>query len=67
MDTVEDDMTIDIDTKEALLRTFYRKLSEPGWKFDGCELESEPERITWISRSLSHLLAELVFLRISKP
>ncbi|EGG00549.1 uncharacterized protein MELLADRAFT_50370 [Melampsora larici-populina 98AG31] len=36
MDTIEDDMTIEIKLKEKILKTFYQKLEEPGWRFDGC-------------------------------
>ncbi|KAH9473470.1 hypothetical protein Pst134EA_000543 [Puccinia striiformis f. sp. tritici] len=36
LDTVEDDMSIDIEIKETLLKTFYQKLEQPGWNFDGC-------------------------------
>ncbi|KAI9601242.1 hypothetical protein H4Q26_001053 [Puccinia striiformis f. sp. tritici PST-130] len=35
LDTVEDDMSIDIEIKETLLKTFYQKLEQPGWNFDG--------------------------------
>jgi farnesyl-diphosphate farnesyltransferase len=35
LDTIEDDMTLDIKTKEPLLRTFHTHLLEEGWTFDG--------------------------------
>jgi farnesyl-diphosphate farnesyltransferase len=35
LDTVEDDMTIPNEVKLPLLRNFYKKISEPGWTFDG--------------------------------
>ncbi|GAV01581.1 hypothetical protein RvY_12270 [Ramazzottius varieornatus] len=34
LDTVEDDMTIALDTKCALLETFYQKLNVVGWNFN---------------------------------
>jgi farnesyl-diphosphate farnesyltransferase len=33
MDTIEDDMTIPIDKKIPLLRTFHEKISRKGWIF----------------------------------
>ncbi|TIB91734.1 hypothetical protein E3Q19_02292 [Wallemia mellicola] len=39
LDTVEDDMTIPLDVKEPILRSFHQKLYEPGWNFT----ESGPE------------------------
>ncbi|KAA1127058.1 bifunctional farnesyl-diphosphate farnesyltransferase/squalene synthase [Puccinia graminis f. sp. tritici] len=36
LDTVEDDMSIPIELKETLLKSFYQKLDQPGWNFDGC-------------------------------
>jgi len=36
LDTVEDDMSLDIQLKENLLKSFYQKLDQPGWNFDGC-------------------------------
>lgn len=33
LDTVEDDMTIPLNVKEPILRSFYQKLHEPGWNF----------------------------------
>ncbi|KZT36866.1 squalene synthase, partial [Sistotremastrum suecicum HHB10207 ss-3] len=35
LDTIEDDMTLSDEVKQPLLRTFYQKLVEPGWTFDG--------------------------------
>lgn len=35
LDTVEDDMTIDIVEKEALLRDFHNRLTQKGWTYDG--------------------------------
>jgi farnesyl-diphosphate farnesyltransferase len=35
LDTIEDDMTIDIKEKEPLLRDFYKHLEDEGWTFDG--------------------------------
>lgn len=35
LDTVEDDVSIDIKTKEPLLRNFQDKLEEDGWNFTG--------------------------------
>ena len=37
LDTIEDDMTLDVETKAQLLETFDEKLSTPGWTFDGSE------------------------------
>ncbi|PLW23568.1 hypothetical protein PCASD_09085 [Puccinia coronata f. sp. avenae] len=40
LDTIEDDMSIDIQQKETLLKSFYvfmyQKLDQPSWNFDGC-------------------------------
>ena len=36
LDTIEDDMTIDLDTKDPLLRDFYKIIDKEGWNFDGC-------------------------------
>jgi len=35
LDTVEDDMTLPVETKQKLLREFYTHLTEPGWRFTG--------------------------------
>jgi farnesyl-diphosphate farnesyltransferase len=35
LDTIEDDMTIDLDTKEPLLRDFQNILEKDGWTFTG--------------------------------
>ncbi len=35
LDTIEDDMTIDIETKEPLLRHFDQNMEKDGWTFDG--------------------------------
>jgi farnesyl-diphosphate farnesyltransferase len=35
LDTIEDDMTIDVKTKEPLLRNFHEKIKIDGWTFDG--------------------------------
>lgn len=35
LDTIEDDMTIDLKTKEPLLRHFNEKMKTEGWTFDG--------------------------------
>lgn len=35
LDTVEDDMTLDLNLKCKLLEEFHLKLSEPGWTFTG--------------------------------
>ncbi|ORY57920.1 isoprenoid synthase domain-containing protein [Pseudomassariella vexata] len=35
LDTIEDDMTIDADTKEPLLRDFYKNMRTEGWTFNG--------------------------------
>lgn len=37
LDTIEDDMTLDIATKEPILLDFYNKLTEDGWNFTECE------------------------------
>lgn len=37
LDTIEDDMTIDIDTKLALLESFHLKLEQDGWNFTECQ------------------------------
>lgn len=37
LDTVEDDMTLDIALKEDLLRNFHKRLSQPGWNFKECK------------------------------
>jgi len=33
LDTIEDDMSIDLERKEHLLLTFHERLSQPGWNF----------------------------------
>lgn len=35
LDTIEDDMTINLDVKTGLLQVFHSKISEKGWTFDG--------------------------------
>ncbi|KAK0713891.1 isoprenoid synthase domain-containing protein [Lasiosphaeria miniovina] len=35
LDTIEDDMTLDLAVKEPLLRTFHKILDQDGWTFDG--------------------------------
>ncbi|KAG0151592.1 hypothetical protein CROQUDRAFT_651006 [Cronartium quercuum f. sp. fusiforme G11] len=45
MDTVEDDMTIDIKTKEKLLKSFHKKLDQPGWQFDGCGSDAKDRHL----------------------
>lgn len=35
LDTVEDDMTIPLETKEPMLRDFYNIIEKDGWNFDG--------------------------------
>lgn len=47
LDTIEDDMTLDINVKADLLRNFYKKLSQPGWNFK----ESQCPPIHDVSRS----------------
>lgn len=37
LDTVEDDMTLDGKLKDDLLINFHKRLSQPGWNFDGCK------------------------------
>lgn len=36
LDTIEDDMTIPIKTKEPILRDFYNLMQQDGWTFNGC-------------------------------
>lgn len=36
LDTIEDDMTLDIKTKEPLLRDFHNNIEVDGWTFTGC-------------------------------
>ena len=36
LDTIEDDMTLDISKKAPLLETFYEKLEQDGWNFTEC-------------------------------
>jgi farnesyl-diphosphate farnesyltransferase len=33
LDTVEDDMTIPLDVKVPMLKTFYKNLQDPEWRF----------------------------------
>lgn len=35
LDTIEDDMTINVEEKESLLRNFYTHIDDEDWKFDG--------------------------------
>ena len=44
LDTIEDDMTIPLDTKMPLLSSFHEKLYQQGWTFDGNH-EKEKDRI----------------------
>ena len=44
VDTIEDDMTIDVDTKVQLLETFHEKLSTPGWTFNGSQCTFKLEK-----------------------
>lgn len=37
LDTVEDDMSLDLERKEHLLLTFHERLSQPGWTFTESE------------------------------
>lgn len=37
LDTVEDDMSLPIETKAPLLEAFYQKLDQDGWNFQDCE------------------------------
>lgn len=37
LDTVEDDMTIPVGEKVAMLKSFYTHLEEPGWSYTGCQ------------------------------
>lgn len=36
LDTIEDDMSIDIAVKAPILESFYLKLEEDGWNFKEC-------------------------------
>ncbi|KIY46832.1 farnesyl-diphosphate farnesyltransferase [Fistulina hepatica ATCC 64428] len=36
LDTIEDDMTLPDEKKQALLRNFHTSTITPGWNFDGC-------------------------------
>ena len=40
LDTIEDDMTLDLEIKVQLLETFHEKLTTPGWTFTGSEFHS---------------------------
>lgn len=42
LDTIEDDMTIEIGRKVELLRDFYKRLEEPGWNFKESECIVRP-------------------------
>ena len=44
LDTIEDDMTIQLPLKVSLLRSFHTVISQPGWCFTGCG-EFEKDRI----------------------
>jgi farnesyl-diphosphate farnesyltransferase len=43
LDTIEDDMTIPLETKEPILRGFDKSLEKTGWKFEGNHIR-EPDR-----------------------
>lgn len=36
LDTIEDDMTIPLETKGPILRDFHNNIAKDGWSFDGC-------------------------------
>ena len=36
LDTVEDDMSIELEEKCQVLESFHEKLSTPGWTYNGC-------------------------------
>lgn len=45
LDTIEDDMTIDIKQKDELLRQFATRLEQPGWTFDGNGLDEDDRQL----------------------
>jgi farnesyl-diphosphate farnesyltransferase len=47
LDTIEDDMTLPNSTKLPLLRSFHKKLYEPGWNFSGSG-PNEKDRIVLV-------------------
>jgi farnesyl-diphosphate farnesyltransferase len=49
LDTVEDDMSINIELKETLLQSFYQKLDKPGWNFDGCGSLLSSSTCDWLN------------------
>ena len=48
LDTVEDDMTLDLDLKVQTLESFHEKLSQPGWNFKECVSQAG-----WCSRVIA--------------
>lgn len=45
LDTIEDDMSIDIHKKVELLNSFHSKLDQPGWNFDGCSPKEKDRKL----------------------
>lgn len=45
LDTVEDDMTIALEEKEAILRNFHSILEKQGWSYDGCAITEKDREL----------------------
>nr|AIC33779.1 farnesyl-diphosphate farnesyltransferase [Puccinia cf. psidii AE-2014] len=45
LDTIEDDMTIEFDLKDDLLKKFHLKLDQSGWNFDGCQPKEKDRQL----------------------
>lgn len=60
LDTVEDDMSIDLSTKVPLLKCFHEKLEERGWTFDG---NSDKEKDKVLMLEFDKVIAEFLKLK----
>lgn len=45
LDTVEDDPSIPDDVKQPILRSFHKRLTEPGWTFNGNRLGEKDRQL----------------------
>lgn len=45
LDTVEDDTTLPDEVKQPILRSFHKKLSQPGWNYDGIRQQEKDRQL----------------------
>lgn len=69
LDTVEDDMTLDLNLKCKLLEEFHEKLSQPGWTFTESELEISALFLAYLFMLLmfTELMMVFVFSQSTRP